>query len=161
MKTHPFTNQELYNFITTASKNTYAAGGKPIKKPQRPGFIELTYKENDFSYRDSYTGFYRSRGMELVRYKSSPVWISAYGGGMVKGKEKLAKKTFEILKGAFLNRDKNFMSFRGPNIMNVGEWHYTYKQEGDVAEFSGHEEMKYRNKLVFFHRIIGGLIIHK
>ena len=39
-----------------------------------------------------------------------------------------------------------------------GEWRYKDDQDGDVFEFSGYEEIYYQGELVFFHRIIGGLI---
>ena len=98
MSTLLFTTEELYNFIIKAGKNTYAGGANDLPNPERPDFHELEYKEGDFYYRDSYIGFHRSRGMEVVRFKNKPVWSQSYGGGMVKGKEDLADHCLTFLK---------------------------------------------------------------
>jgi len=150
--------KNLYEFIVKASAATYAGGAKPEKRPERSGFLELVFREGDFYYRDSYTGFCRSRGMEVVRFKGKPIWSSSYGGGMVKGKEKLAEKTFNFLKTAMLAKDISFQSFRGPKLLKEGDWKYQYQQSGNVEEFSGYEKIFYKNQLVFFHKIIGGEI---
>lgn len=158
MNNIPFTKQQLFKFIDRAGKATYAGGGKEEANPERSGFIELTYSEGDFSYRDSYTGYYRSRGMEVVRLQGKPAWTASYGGGMVEGKEELADKCFEFLKKAMSSDEKNFQSFRGPHSFSDSDWNYSYKQEGDVLESSGYEEIKYKGELIFFHRMIGGVI---
>lgn len=150
--------QQLRAFIARAAAATYAGGGAREKNPERKDFVELVYAEGDFSYRDSYTGFYRSRGMELVRQNGVPIWATMYGGGMIEGKEELADKTFTFLKKAMSTNKNGFDSFRGPHELVDGDWKYTYTQEGDVNEFHGSEEIYYQRKLIFFHRIIGGLV---
>ena len=150
--------KNLYEFIVKASAAAYAGGAKPEKKSERPGFVELVFTEGDFYYRDSYVGFHRSRGMEVVRFKGKPIWASNYGGGMVKGKEKLALKTFNFLKNAMLAKDLSFQSFRGPKFFKKGDWKYQYQQTGNTEEFAGDEKIFYKDELVFFHHIIGGEI---
>lgn len=154
-------SQQLSEFVSRAAKATYAGGGEYEKGPERPGFYELTYAEGELSYRDSYTGFYRSRGMEVVRFNGVPIWTSAYGGGMVAGKENLAHDTFSFLKKAMSAEEEGFDSFRGPHHFQDGDWDYSYKQEGDVNEFSGYEEIRYKGELIFFHRMIGGRVLDK
>lgn len=151
----------LKNFIKTASKNTYAGGGEYEKIPERPNFYELTYSEGDFSYRDSYTGHYKSRGMEVVRFKGKPIWSSLYGGGMLEGSENISVETFEFLKSALSAKEEGSDSFRGPKSLKNGKWKYEYTQNGDLYEFSGDEKIYFDNKLVFIHKIIGGNIIDK
>jgi hypothetical protein len=97
--------------------------------------------------------------MEVVRFKSKPVWSTAYGGGMVKGFETMARDTFNFLKKAMRAKTVGSTSARGPATFNDGEWNYVYTQEGGIEEFSGYEEILYKGKKVFYHRIIGGTII--
>lgn len=149
---------ELRKFVFTAGAATYIGGGKEEENPERPGFKELVYIEGDWNYRDSYVGFTRSRGMEVVRYQETPVWSTSYGGGMAKGKENLAKETFSFLKKAMLAKDKNTFSARGPLNFKDGDWKYKYSQDGDIEEFNGYEEIYFKGELFFFHRIIGGII---
>jgi|SRR3989344_3854285 len=160
-KNYPIFKGELFEFIDRAGKATYTGGGKEVSKPQRPGFIELEYSEGDLSYRDSYTGYVRSRGTETVRFKGKPIWISLYGGGMIEGKEDLAHQTFEFLKKAMLQNEEGYLSLRGPHKFESGDWSYKYDQEGDIFEFWGYEEIYYKGELVFFHRIIGGIVRDK
>lgn len=77
---------ELNRFIGKATKATYAGGGGKVDQPHRSGFNELEYLEEDWYYRDSYTGFLRSWGQEVVWYKGEPYWTCLYGGGMASNK---------------------------------------------------------------------------
>lgn len=156
-----FSLDDLKKFLHSPSNSYFNGNTKYEKKPERAGFYEITATDGDFSYRDSFTGHTRSRGMEIVRHKNIPVWSSLYGGGMVNGHEKLADKTFEFLKKAFNSKKPNSSSFRGPKVFKDGDWTYKYDQKGNIEEFSGYEEIKHKGKLVFYHRIIGGTIKHK
>lgn len=153
-----FTQKQLFDFIDKAGKFTYAGEGKQVLQPERLGFTEFEYYEGNFSYRDSYVGDYKSRGMEVIRYKNIPVWASMYGGGIIVGKEHLDNKIIKFLKQALSKDEKRFCSLRGPSKLTNDDWKYTYKQEGDIYEFYGYEEVFYKGELVFFHRIIGGII---
>ncbi len=152
--------KSIRRILLNSVSSSYVGGGKEVK-PERKDFHELEYREGDFYYRDSYTGHIKSRGMELIRYKGKPVWSALYGGGMIEGKEDLTNETFKFLKKAMSTDERNFQFFRGPHNLKDGDWEYKYDQEGDVEEFSGYEEIYYKNELVFFHRVIGGLVIDK
>jgi hypothetical protein len=154
-------SKRLYDFINRAGKATYAGGGERKKVPERKGFIELEHEEGNLHYLDSYTGYFRSRGTEVVREGGIPIWSSMYGGGMVEGREELAGQTFDFLKKAMSADEEGFNSFRGPHNFSDGDWEYTYEQEGDIEEFYGYEEIQYKGEKVFWHRIIGGTIQHK
>lgn len=155
-----FTLEELVEFIKVSSANTYAGGGRYEQQPERPGFFELVFQNGDWGYRDSYTGFFRSRGMEVVRYQGVPVWASMYGGGMLDDHQtkEFARETFSFLKKALSADNKGFVSFRGPEAMTIGRWRYEYTQIGDPLEFEGRESIFYQKKKVFEHTIIGGII---
>ncbi len=154
-----FTIDQLYNFITRAGASTYAGGGAYEKIPERPGFLELVFQDGDWNYRDSYTGFYRSSGSEVVRYKGKVVWVSSYCGGMVTGFEKLSSDTFDFLKQAMLAKPS--WSFRGPDNFVQDQWKYSYSQKGDVVSFSGHEKISFKDQVVFGHDILGTTIQSK
>ena len=151
----------LYNFIKKAGRITYATSGVESVTYDKNGFKELTFAEGDYSYKDTYTGFFRSRGIEIVTYKNSPVWVASYGGGMLREDADFALQTFEFLKKAFLTDEAGFQTFRGPHQFQQNKWLYKYDQKGDIEEFSGYEEIYFDNKPVFFHRIIGGFVKQK
>lgn len=151
--------RKLIAFLDRAAKATYAGGGKYEQHPQRPGFSELVYKDPPFVYRDSYIGFTRSGGQEIVYYDDKPVWWSGYGGGMTAGSEDMASQTFAFLKTCLSQDEPGFASLRGPHQFAQGDWKYTYTQEGDVTDFTGLEHIYYQDKLVFFHHAVGGILI--
>lgn len=159
MNPHPFTKDQLTAFIDNAGKATYAGGGKEEKVPLNPGFTELTHSDGNFFYRDSYVGYLQSWGVEVVRYKNKPVWVASYGGGMTAGYESFPNECFEFLKKVLNKRESGLM--RGPQLFEDGDWKHTYTQEGDVFNFSGYQEIFYKNNVAFFHRIIGGLVVNK
>lgn len=155
-------NPELVKFLVTAKKNTYAAGGKEIP-PQRPNFKELEYREGDWYYRDSYSGFYQAPGQEVVYFQGKPVWAMAYSGGMVKefhGNEEFAKQTFGFLIKC-LSLVKEEEPFRGPREFSEGDYSYSVKLEGGITDFSGEEKIFYKGREIFRQHFIGGLIIPK
>lgn len=151
----------LYKFIQKAGRSTYATSGVESVSYDKNGFKELNFKEGDYLYKDTYTGFFRSRGMEIVTLKNTPIWSASYGGGMMVDGADFAIKTFDFLKLAFLTDEAGFQTFRGPHLLQKDKWVYKYKQDGDIEEFSGYEEIYFEEKLVFFHRMIGGLIKQK
>lgn len=156
-----FTNSDLYSFVALAQSHTYAGGGKYVENPEREGFNELTFNKESFSYRDSYVGYLRSWGSEVVRWDNQPVWNTVYGGGMVSGKEELSKDCFEFLQTCLSSKDVSNQYFRGPSSMERGEWGYFYTQSGSIEQFEGSEYITFKKEKVFTHKIIGGLIIGK
>lgn len=158
---HQIDLEQLHSFIVTAAANTYAGGGVYETVVERPGFNEMRFSDgSDWSYLDSYIGFYRSAGTELVRFQGKPVWYANYGGGMIESKAELADQTFAFLKKAMLAKPEGF-SARGPRELSEGDWSYKYNQDGTITDFHGHEEIYFQGELVFWHWVIGGIIVHK
>lgn len=77
---------------------------------------------------------------------------------MIKGNEQYASETFAFLKDA-LSQPSNVPSMRGPKHYTKDDFVYIYRQNGDIDEFAGHEEITLGGKVVFFHEVMGGLII--
>ncbi len=153
---------DLVGFLVRAKRATYAGDGAEVA-PQRPGFKDLEYIEGDWEYRDSYSGFYRAPGQEVVRFKGEPVWIMSYDGGMkpeFQDDEAFAKQTFAFLKKALMCVDGS-RPYRGPHLMREGYWKYSNQVSGDITSFSGTEKILFKGKRVFTQNYIGGLIIHK
>jgi len=154
--------KELNKFLGRASVATYAGGG-PEMDPTEPGFKDLEYKEGNWRYKDSYTGFFQSWGIETVWFKEKPLWTQVYGGGMEKKyhkNEKFARETFSFLKKALSEGEKQ-KSFqpRGPKKFSNRDWGYSCKVSGNIERFQGREEIKYKKKIVFLHIFVGGLVV--
>lgn len=153
--------KKLADFLVKAKTRTYASGQNNNVVPQRPDFNELEFKEGDWEYRDSYCGFFRAPGQEIVRFNSKPVWGMSYDGGMIKGfhnDKELAKKTFGFLQKA-MSRIDNKKPFRGPEKFKEGDYEYNMQVDGDITDFKGTEKILLKNKIVFLQNFMGGLII--
>lgn len=142
--------------------STYAGDGKIIDIPQRPGFRELEYREGPWYYRDSYAGYIRSVGHEVVWFNDVPFWSSIYGGGMTEEFSKdnaFTNKTFEFLKKAMSAGDKvNTFQPRGPRERSLEAWRYSCDWNGDISDFKGSEAISYEGTTVFTHDFRGGII---
>jgi hypothetical protein len=154
--------KELNRFLGKASLATYIGGGQEMD-PQEPGFKDLEFKEGDWHYKDSYTGFFQSWGRETIWFKGKPFWAQLYGGGMVKefhGDAEFAHKTFAFLKKAMSAGDKKEeFQPRGPKSFSDGDWKYTCTVKGDITSFQGSEKITLRGKTVFTHSFVGGLVV--
>ena len=148
METENFSSQDLYTFVKSASESTWAGNGEYEKTPERSDHFELAYKNegSNLEYRDSFTGHTRSLGSEEVRLNGKPIWGTGYGGGMYEGYEEMADATFAFLKKAMKTKEEGFESFRGPHLLEDGDWKYEYKQEGNTDSFNGFEEISYKRK---------------
>ena len=153
---------ELARFFGTAAGSTYAGGGRPVPS-QRPGFVELTFAEGLWSYRDSYCGFFQSWGQEVIWRDGEVFWTQSYGGGMepeYHDNEAFANQTFDFLKKALSSGDKT-ITFRprGPGRFAAQEWEYVCYWDGDITKFKGNEEIRRDGQVVFTHWFFGGLSI--
>lgn len=159
---------ELTQFLFNAVLNTYVGNGKEVE-PWNPGFKELEYPEGgwpgaEWYYRDSYCGFYRAPGREVVYHKGVPIWSRWYDGGMepeYRGKVQFAKTTFQFLKRALRGVDPLRPFQRGPSLLKASNWKYESKTEGNIFSFRGWERIYYMERLVFAQEYGGGLIIPK
>lgn len=149
-------------FHGNAAKATYAGNSGKIES-QRRGFIELEYKDDNFYYRDSYTGFLRSWGQEVIYLGDQAVWTNIYGGGMEPEymSRDFALQTFSFLKAALSSKVDGSFYPRGPNSFCHDKWCYSCAWQGDMTNFSGKEYITYEDKTVFRHQFIGGLIVDR
>ncbi|VVB78803.1 Uncharacterised protein [uncultured archaeon] len=176
MEIQKFNLEELAEFLVKAKKATYAGDGKEVPS-QRPGFKELEYNEGDFSYRDSYAGFFMAPGQEYVRFKGEPIWLMSYTGGMNQelfGDVDFAKQTFAFLKKA-LSLVNMSSPFRGPAVFRSEKFEYSSSVKGDISSFKGRERIWHDSEAgeksnginlydldyIFEQDYIGGLVIPK
>lgn len=157
--------KELARFLVRAKKNAWA-GDRGKTQPERAGFKEYIFTDGEWSYRDSYVGFYCAPGQEIVRFQEQPVWTMSYDGGMAQEfweDENFARETFVFLKKALLQVEES-MPFRGPE--RYEESNLVYKNcliDGDIRRFEGEESIisTSTDALIFQQKYIGGLIVTK
>lgn len=159
---------QLNKFLGKAAMATYAGGGEGVD-PERAekGMKELEYgnKEDEWYYKDSYSGFFQSWGREVVCHYGKPFWIQIYGGGMTAefhNNLEFTHNTFNFLKKALSagEKSKTFQP-RGPRKFKDGDWSYKCQTKGNIKKFKGSEVISYKEKIVFTHDFAGGLFLYK
>ncbi|MDZ7798148.1 MAG: DUF5680 domain-containing protein [Patescibacteria group bacterium] len=148
--------KELSIFLAKAKQNTYASSGEGGEEVLADGAKEFYFKENSFYYRDRYYGYNPFSGQEVVFYNKKSIWTMNYYGKVLSDKIS-PKEIYNFLKTALSKVDKN-KPFRGACDLINDNFEYKNKAKGNLAEFSGREEIYYKKNLVYKLDYHGGLI---
>lgn len=157
-----WSEDELIGFIHEAHIHTYAAKKNVSQTYRVKNFlsdhIDFEYKKGNWSYRDSYTGFYWPPGKEVIFYKGKPCWCMSYQGMLVGQYTKdRALKIYQFLKNCLKHTPKHH-PFRGPDNYFEDDFTYRFSKDGDAFYFTGREEIYQGNELVFFQDIMATAI---
>lgn len=170
--------RKLADFVVIANRKTWAADGAEAKPPQRPEYKELQWPYakdkmseqdkkdyegwEDWSLRDSYTGYFRAPGMTTVYYKGKPAWTMQYGGhGQTEGQEDGAKQTFNFLKQALM-RVSPELPIRGPKEYVEGNKRYEFEMvEGNMEDGLWKEKITENGIATFTQTGLVGIVINK
>lgn len=142
----------LEEFLVQAKKNTYASSNNYIDAPRMKS-KDLLYKEDNYTYLDSYFGASDFSGEEIVYQDEVPIWSMNYMGRVIDEKFKS-----EVLKQA-LQQVEASMPYRGPRIFVMGEYTYICNYTGDINWFVGEEKILYKQTIVYELRFHGGKVI--
>lgn len=152
-------NNDLYSFLITAKKQTYA--NKNIKKvsSSRNGSFDYEYSNGEMTYHDTYFGGTKFIGEEIV-YTSdnSLVWGMNYYG--VTLNENLSEELLDnVLRPALMKvGEDNILPIRGPKEYINNEYRYTFEVIGDLECFEGIETIYRNNEKIYVLKCHGGII---
>jgi hypothetical protein len=152
--------QDLVSFLVEAKSKTYAAQGDDASvAPLLNGSKQLEYQLGDFHYRDIYFGFRFFVGQEVVEFQGRPVWSMAYSGGVIDPAlpENQVRDVYRVL-GEALRMVAPSKVYRGPTHAEVDEYSYRNVEAGGLAGFSGREEIRCDQRVVYALNYCGGLI---
>ena len=147
---------ELERFIVLAKRQTYVGGGKPAPSC-RQGSHDLSFADGDWRYLDSYFGGTDFIGQEVAWLKDEPVWAMNYCGYVLRADLIDAARAGQTIKSALsaLYAEGRFLGgwrWSGPHGV------YEDRSSGEVARFSGHEQIVCRNEIAYRLDYHGGLI---
>lgn len=147
----------LAQFLKEANKSGYA-NIKAKKAPStRPGSKDYHFDKGNLIYHDTYFGSRDFIGETIVYKHSFPIWGSNYFGFVLD--EKIDKEDlYDFLRKALLQEQDGLLPVRGPSDFSCGNWHYRFSASGDLANFSGQEEISLDDKIVYRCLIHGGFI---
>ncbi len=148
---------ELDAFLRKANLNTYANESVEKASPLRPGSSDYHFEEGDLTYHDTYFGATKFIGEEIIYKNGKPVWGMNYYGFTVS--EDISEGLFDaILRPALMSGSGDNIPVRGPKEFINGEWKYTFNADGDLANFTGIEEISKNGKVACQLYCHGGFI---
>lgn len=151
------TIEELTAFLKEANLNTYA--NEKVKKVSslRPGSSDYHFEKGDLTYHDTYFGSTNFIGEEVVYKNSKPAWAMNYYGFTLSNK--INESLFDsILRPALMSGSGDNIPVRGPKEFTNGEWKYTFNTNGNLANFTGIEEIFKNDKVICRLYCHGGFI---
>ena len=144
-------------FLREANSNTYANENVKKASPLRPGSNDYHFEKGDLTYHDTYFGATKFIGEEIVYKSGKPAWGMNYYGFTLNSE--ISEGLFDaILRPALMSGSGDNIPVRGPKEFINGEWKYTFNTEGDLANFTGLEEISKNGEVVCRLYCHGGFI---
>ena len=153
-------NNDLYNFLIEAKKQTYANENVKKVSSSRDGSYDYEYKNENMVYHDTYFGGSRFMGEEVVYSQSeSPIWGMNYYG--VTLDEILSEEAIDkALRPALMlvGKDDSIIPVRGPREYKNDDYTYTFEVKGNLDYFEGVESIYKKDSKIYELKCHGGAI---
>lgn len=147
--------QVLEQFIIAAREHTLRGQARRLP-PERPGAVEIVYREGGLTYRDSYFGQSALLGQEVVRRAGTVIWGMHYWIHI----QDLPLPGEEVV--AFLQRAQQ-ARYRDRRLLGAFDYQerslrYQDRNEGRLDRFRGESLVYHRDGVIFRMRYEGGTI---
>ncbi len=150
---------DLQNFLIEAKKETYANGTVEKAKSTRRGSSDYEYKNDKYSYHDTYFGGTDFQGQEVVyQQEDTPIWGMIYYGRTLD--ESLSEEAMDNALRPALMRvgEDDTIPVRGPKEFENQGYKYTFEVTGDLTNFEGEETIEKEGKKIYTLKCHGGRI---
>ena len=150
---------DLQNFLIEAKKETYANGTVEKAKSTRRGSSDYEYKNDKYSYHDTYFGGTDFQGQEVVyQQEDTPIWGMIYYGRTLD--ESLSEEAMDnALRPALMQvGEDDTIPVRGPKELENQGCKYTFEVTGDLTNFEGEETIEKEGKKIYTLKCHGGMI---
>lgn len=149
--------EELASFLNEANKSTYANKDAPKASSTRLKSEDYHFEKGGLIYHDTYFGGRDFIGGEIVYKDKIPVWGMNYYGYVLEPSVS-EKEVYGFLRKALMQDYFDVIPVRGPKSYEDNIWRYTNTVEGNLARFTGKEEIYSGNELVYLAHYHGGSI---
>lgn len=148
------------HFLLDAKRNTSATlineSIRPNSELQNSKQVE--WSDGDWFYRDICCGTSFFTGSEVVYLGRKPLWSMAYSGGTNQEMETHEiRSIYAFLRSALQNISSKF-PVRGPPHFSDMNYSYRMSVQGDLAAFSGHEEILKNGATKYSLTFAGGMV---
>lgn len=146
--------EQLIQFLCEAKQTTYARnnGDNNQNNDKQSKKMNFSFEKGNLLYVDTCLGIEQIVGEEVVWEDGKPVWAMNYTG-----REVAEGFDLSFLREA-LRRVKKEMPYRGPKFLELGEYTYRCRVEGEFEWFVGCEKILYKGVKVYEAMFQGGLV---
>ena len=148
--------KQLNAFIVRAKAATYVGDGQPAE-PCRLGSHDLRFREEEWSYHDSYFGGSDFIGEEVVYSGEKPIWAMNYYGRILRDDLLTGAEAGQMIK-ASLSRMYQEGRFLGGFEYSENDLTYVDSNDGAVEFFRGREIIRRGGETAYELDYHGGLI---
>lgn len=147
----------LANFLNEANKSTYANATAKKALSTRLNSEDYHFERENLAYHDTYFGSRDFIGEEIVYDSGRSVWGANYFGRILDENTE-EKELYDFLRKALMQEYNDVIPVRGPKKFSDGKSEYRFAVTGDLANFTGQEEILIDGKVVYHLLIHGGFI---
>jgi hypothetical protein len=149
--------ETLKRFLVDANKSTYANKDAPKVAALRPRSEDYHFEKDGLTYHDTYFGGRDFMGEEIVYEGERPVWGMNYFGFML-DKNLAEREVYSFLRLTMMQEYDDVIPVRGPGVFIMEDKTYRLQITGDLANFSGTEEILFNDIVVYRCYLHGGMI---
>jgi len=144
---------DLRKFLFLSNIHGYGSSEVDEKKLENGEHI-ICFRDGDFESKDIYYGGEPYAGQSVIFAHGRAVWAMQYRGDVAKNED--FAPIYEFL-GKVLTGTKTGLP-RGIDGTSDGNFSYHFAMDGDLDNFSAHEEIFRDEKLVYSAKFLGGLV---
>ena len=148
---------KLAQFLNAANKSTYANKDAPKVAPSRLKSEDYHFEQDGLIYHDTYFGGRDFIGSEIVYENEKPAWGTNYFG-FVLDENINEKEVYDFLRLALMQEYDDVIPVRGPSHFSADDKEYRFVVNGDLANFSGTEEILFGGEVVYRCFVHGGFV---
>jgi hypothetical protein len=146
---------ELERFLLAARERSALGQGHRLP-PERPGAVEIVYREGGLAYRDSYFGRSQLVGQEVVRRAGTVAWAMNYLI-VIELPPAVEEELAPFLQRAQLSRYRE-RRLLGPYTFQERTLRYEDRTEGALDLFQGETVVLFNGSPIFRMPYGGGLV---
>ena len=147
--------EALRQFLVESNKAGYAGGDEKEWRKEEDGSTTISYERDGWRLHDNFFGGEPYGGRIIVFCDARPVWLMVYYGWVTEDRD--ANLVYGVLRKALMQMPKEY-PLRGPKECSYGEFTYTNSWHGDIDRFSGEEQIKQRDEIVYGASYLGGVV---
>jgi hypothetical protein len=148
----------LTKFLLSSNAAGYAGGDAKKWLKEKDGSTTIPYQEGSWTSHDNYFGGEPYGGRIVVSFEQKPVWLMVYYGWVQKGVN--ADDVYVVLQDALKQMPED-APFRGPKEFRKDGFTYLNFWQGTVERYSGQEQIKLGDKVLYEAHYMGGLVDQK